>query len=263
VISNLQLGERVEGDRVIDLPVKLGVKLLKDKNGQITLDIPVEGDMSNPDFVMTAAFTSAAKGLVGEIAKSPFRMLGRLAGGSGEQDLEFVDFAAGSADLTKQVTTNLDSLAAALEERPALVLEIAGPVDPVADARGLQEATLADQLSSKGLSLAELRTGELARLESMTRSQADGSDIDGLRAQHESGTMDEAAYRSALIEQLLAAQPFDEAGLQALPPARAEAIRAYLVDSAGFEASRVEVLPEPVTVSDSGKWIRCQLKIKE
>lgn len=263
VISNLQLGERVEGDRVIDLPVKLGVKLLKDKNGEISLDIPVEGDMSNPDFVMTAAFTSAATGLVGEIAKSPFRMLGRLAGGSDEQDLEFVDFAAGSAELSSQVTTNLDSLAAALEERPALVLEIAGSVDPEADAKGLQEATLAEELASKGLSLAQLKTGELDRLENMTRSQAKGADIDGLRAQHESGTMDEAAYRSALVEQLVAAQPFDEAEVQALPPARAEAIRAYLVDSAGFEASRVEVLPEPVTVSESGKWVRCQLKLKE
>ena len=263
VISNLQLGERVEGDRLIDLPVKLGVKLLKDKNGQITLDIPVQGDLGNPDFVMTAAFTSAARELVGEIAKSPFRMLGRLAGGSGEHDLEFVDFAAGSVELTKQVTANLDKLAAALEERPALVLEIAGPVDPDADPRGLREATLAEKLSSEGLSLAELKTGELDRLEAMTRSQSKGTDIDGLRAQHESGTLEEATYRSALIDQLTAAQTFDEADLQALPTARAEAIRAYLVDSARLEASRVEVLPEAVTVSDGGKWVRCQLKLKE
>ena len=267
VITNLQLGERVEGDRVIDLPVKLGVKLLKDKNGQITLDIPVQGDMSNPDFVMTGALTSAFRELVGEIAKSPFRALGRLVGGSAaEQNLEFVDFAPGSAELTSHVTTNLDTLATALVERPGLTLQIAGVLDPEADEAGLKKATLIEKLASSDMDLVDLETGELASLEKMVRSQAEGTDIEVLRARHSSGTedgsLDEAAYRSALIDQLVAAQSFDEARLQALAPARAEAIRAYLVDTAGLEAARVEVVSETVTVEDSDTWVRCQLKLK-
>ncbi len=266
VITNLQLGERVEGDRVIDLPVKLGVKLLKDKNGQITLDIPVEGDMSNPDFIMTAAFTSAFKGLVGEIAKSPFRMLGRLAGGADDQNLEFVDFAAGSAELESPVTTNLDTLAKALAERPALALEIAGTVDPEADAAGLRKTALEDQLGSEGIGIAELKTGELSSLEKWVRSKAPGSDVDGIRARYTSGTelptLDEPAYRTALLDELIAAQAIDEAQVPSLAGARAEAIRSYLVDTAGVDTARVEVRPEPVTVNEGEDPVRCQLMLR-
>jgi len=267
VITNLQLGERVEGDRVIDLPVKLGVKLLKDKNGQITLDIPVEGDMSNPDFVMTAAFTSAFKGLVGEIAKSPFRMLGRLAGGSDDQNLEFVDFAVGSTELESPVTTNLDTLAKALAERPALVLEIAGTVDPEADAAGLRKTALEDQLGSEGIDIAELKTGELSSLEKRVRNKAPGSDVDSIRARYTSGTeeptLDEPAYRTALLDELIAAQAIDEVQVQSLAGARAEAIRSYLVDTAGVDTARVEVRPEPVTVNEGEDPVRCQLVLRD
>jgi hypothetical protein len=266
-ISNLQLGERVEGDRVIDLPVKLGVKLLKDKNGQIILDIPVEADMSNPEFVMTAAFTSAFQEIVGEIAKSPFKMLGRLAGGSDDQDLEFVDFAAGSAELETRVTTNLDTLAKALAERPTLILEIAGTVDPELDASGLRRAALEGQLASEGVGIAELETGDLGRLETMVKNQAAGSDLDALRAQFTTGTeestLDEAAYRTALVDELIAAQGIDEAEAQSLAANRAQAIRAYLVDQAGVDASRVVVLTETATVTDSDQWVRCQLSLQE
>ncbi len=267
VITNLQLGERVDGDRVIDLPVKLGVKLLKDKNGQITLDIPVEGDMSNPDFVMTAAFTSAFKGLVGEIAKSPFRMLGRLAGGSDDQNLEFVDFAVGSTELESPVTTNLDTLAKALAERPALVLEIAGTVDPEADAAGLRKTALEDQLGSEGIDIAELKTGELSSLEKRVRNTAPGSDVDSIRARYTSGTeeptLDEPAYRRALLDELIAAQAIDEVQVQSLAGARAEAIRSYLVDTAGVDTARVEVRPEPVTVNEGEDPVRCQLVLRD
>jgi hypothetical protein len=259
-VSNLQLGERVQGDRVIDLPVKLGVKLLKDKNGQIILDIPVEADMSNPDFVMTAAFTSAFREIVGEIAKSPFKMLGRLAGGSDDQDLEFVDFAVGSAELESRVKSNLDTLAKALAERPTLTLEVVGTVDPEADARGLRTAALEDRLASEGMDVADLETGELTRLQEMYRSQVDGADLEALRAQYPS---DEAAYRAALLEQVIGAQVVDESETNALAAARAEAIRAYLVDQAGVEASRVVVLTESRTVTDSDKWVRCQLSLQE
>ena len=266
-ITNLQLGERVEGDRLIDLPVKLGVKLLKDKNGQIILDIPVNGDISNPDFVMASALSSAFQELVGEIVKSPFRMLGRLAGGSDDQDLEFVDFAMGRADLEKHVRANLDTLAKALTERPSLALEVAGTVDPEADARGLRTAALEDQLASEGMDVTDLETGELERLEEMYRSQVDGADLEALRAQYASdtdgATLDEVAYRAALLDQVIAAQVVDETETEALAAARAEAIRAYLVDQAGVDASRVVVQTETATVTDSDKWVRCQLALQE
>ncbi len=151
-VADLQLGEKVEGQGDINLPVKLGVSLLKDKDGVITLDIPIEGDLDNPEFVMVSAISAAATDLVGEVAKAPFRVLGRLAGGGGEddEDLEFVAFEAGTSLLNDGASRNLATLVEALQQRPSLGLEINGGVNPDADAVGLRRAALTTVLGSEG-----------------------------------------------------------------------------------------------------------------
>ena len=82
----------------------------------------------------------------------------------------------------------------------------------------------------------------------------------GLRSQHTSDeSLDEVAYRKALIEDLAAAQTVDEGQVGALGPARAEAIRAFLVDQQGFDAGRVSVISESTDVEAAGQWVRSQL----
>jgi hypothetical protein len=263
-IDQLELGERVEGDRLIDLPVKLGVSLLKDKNGRIALDIPVEADVSDPDFLLSAAFRSAFVGVVGEIAKSPFRAIGRMMGGGDEgQDLEFVEFAAGGAELESHVTANLETLAGALAERPELALEIPAVVDPAADGRALRERALAMELVGEPMSLDEL--AEAAPLEALETRY--GADAEALRAQFTSGTddsppeLDEEAYREALLGRIFETQVVDESALQALGGARAEAIHSYLVDRSGTDGARVRVLSEPMVSSEGEDYVRCQLRL--
>ena len=138
-LDNLTLGEKVEGEGATNLPIKLGISLLKDKNNRITLDVPIEGDLNDPEFVVTSAIAAAATDLVGEIAKSPFRMLARLGGGSDDQNLDLIDFEAGSSTLAPQTTNNLETLAKALADRPNLTLEIEGTIDVETDRSGLQE----------------------------------------------------------------------------------------------------------------------------
>lgn len=253
-INDLKLGEKVEGEGKVKLPIKLGVSLLKDSEGRITLDIPIEGDLSNPEFVMTSAIASAATEVVSEIAKSPFRLLGRLGGGSDDEDLEFVDFAAGSAVLEEHVTTNLGTLAKALEQRPELMLEIEGSIDPEADANGLREAALASELGGQDTT---------ADLETMYTSRFSSAETEALRTQHTSGAaepaLDEVAYRRALQAQLVETQPIDESQIQALASARAEAIRSFLVDKAGVDSTRVTILPEPASAATGEGRVQCRL----
>ncbi len=259
-IDNLHLGDRVEGEGTIKLPVKLGVSLLKDKNGRITLDIPIEGDLSNPDFVMVSAIQSAATDMVSEIAKSPFRLLGRLAGGSEDQNLELVEFAAGSAVLEEHVAANLSTLAKALEQRPALELEIEGTIDEEADASSLREMAF----------VAEVGEGEqadipTAKLEKMYAAKSSGAELEAFREQHTSstvdGALDEVAYREALRTGVVEAQPIDDSLVQALAPARADAIRAFLVDQAGVDPSRVKVLTETATIDTGEQRVSCRLAV--
>ena len=46
IITNVELGEKSGG--LYDLPMKFALFLLKDRNGVITLDVPVRGDSKIP-----------------------------------------------------------------------------------------------------------------------------------------------------------------------------------------------------------------------
>jgi len=269
--DDLALGDKVEGQGQINLPVKLGVSLLKDKEGRITLDIPFQGSFDTPGFGVMTAAGAASKEVFSAIVKSPFKLLGKLAGGGGDRDLEYVEFAAGSAVLGDRSRENLDTLAAALTERPTLALGIVGASDPDADALALKTAAYTAALMAQGVTEEQLETGvPLEALEAVYRSTATDPALEALREQHTTaaadgaaaGTLDESAYRRALREALIASQTVAPSEVQALAPQRAEAIRAYLVEQSGLEAARVNVVPKPSTETGSGKWVRCRLELK-
>nr|MCU0231399.1 DUF748 domain-containing protein [Acidobacteriota bacterium] len=50
VIDQLTLGEKVDSPTATKLPVRLGIALLKDKNGVIDVDIPLTGSLDDPQF---------------------------------------------------------------------------------------------------------------------------------------------------------------------------------------------------------------------
>ena len=59
----------------------------------------------------------------------------------------------------------------------------------------------------------------------------------------------------------MASQPVDQAKVKALGAARSEANRALLVDEAGLDPSRVQVLPSVAARADGDEWVRCRLEV--
>ena len=126
VVEQLQLGEKVDSADAVDLPIRLAIALLKDVDGKISIELPVTGDLNNPQFSVMPIVWQTLRNLVVRAATAPFRMLGGLVSGGGSEDLGNVSFAAGSSDLSKDAQAALDKLAKALKERPTLRLEIEG-----------------------------------------------------------------------------------------------------------------------------------------
>lgn len=126
LVEQLQLGEKVDSPDAVDLPIRLAVALLKDTQGRIALELPVEGDLNNPQFSVMPIVWQTLRNLVLRAAQAPFKLLGGLVSGGGSEDLGNVSFAPGSSELSSDATKALDTLAAALRERPALRLEIEG-----------------------------------------------------------------------------------------------------------------------------------------
>ncbi|MCD1646523.1 DUF748 domain-containing protein [Marinobacter adhaerens] len=148
VMDRLELGSAIASDQAVNAPVKLGLALLRDSKGVIEVDLPISGDLSDPDFRVGQVVMRAFVNLLAKAAASPFSMLGsiaELAGLSGEE-LGKVSFIPGSIQLAEGEAQKLAALADALLERPDLLLNIRGNVEPQAD--GL--ALLRDDLTAGG-----------------------------------------------------------------------------------------------------------------
>ena len=126
VVEQLQLGEKVDSPDAVDLPLRLAIALLKDTDGKISIELPVSGDLNNPQFSVMPIVWQTLRNLMVRAATAPFKFIGGLVSGGGSEDLSSVKFAPGASTLSADTQKALDTLATALKERPALRLEIEG-----------------------------------------------------------------------------------------------------------------------------------------
>ncbi len=161
LFDQFYLGEKVQSPDALKLPVGLALALLRDRNGQISLDVPVRGNLDDPDFKYGRVVWQTLGNILVKAATSPFSMLGGMFGGR-DLDLSHVDFASGSAALTEDASKKLEVLGKALFERPALRLEIVSPPSPSTDRDGLVGQKFAQMLRDEKQRLATAPAGAAA-----------------------------------------------------------------------------------------------------
>ena len=159
-INQLTLGDAVESPDAVNLPIKLAVALLKDRDGNIQLDLPVSGSLDDPRFKVSKVVLKVLKNLIVKIVSSPFAALSNLTGGQGEE-LSYLEFDAGDSTINAENSEKLDNLAKILFERPALNLDIQGTTALLPDRQGLQAQLLENQLKAKKLQQM-IKTGKSA-----------------------------------------------------------------------------------------------------
>nr|WP_242508675.1 DUF748 domain-containing protein [Rhodocyclus purpureus] len=254
-LDQLTFGDPVESPSATKLPVTLAVALLKNRRGEIDLNLPISGSLDDPEFSIGGLVIKVILNLFAKVLTSPFALLGSLFGG---EELSNVDFAYGVATLDAAAQKRLDNLAAALNDRPALQLEITGSVAVERDREGLK------------LALIERKMRRLKRDDLVNKGV-------------ESGSLEQieitAAERTALLERVYRAEKFPKPRnmiglLKSLPPEemeklivtntvisdddlhelgdrRAERVRDYLVEKAGAPAERIFLL-QPKLIQEEG-----------
>ncbi|TAG65587.1 MAG: DUF748 domain-containing protein [Burkholderiales bacterium] len=148
IIDNIKLGDRVDSPDATNLPLDLAIALLRDSNGMIDLGIPVQGSLDDPQFSYGSLVWKAIVNVLSKIATAPFRALGALLGGSGEE-FEAVIFEPGEARLLPPEREKLAKLATALEKRPALKLSVEPRFDRAADRDALADNILKIEIGKR------------------------------------------------------------------------------------------------------------------
>jgi hypothetical protein len=148
IIDNLTLGERVDSKDATSLPLDLALALLRDSKGVIDLGLPVQGSLDDPQFNYGSLIWKAIVNVLTKIVTAPFRALGALLGGSGEE-FEAVIFEPGEARLLPPEREKLAKLAKALEQRPQLKLAIEGRFDKLLDREALADTIVKLEISKR------------------------------------------------------------------------------------------------------------------
>jgi hypothetical protein len=240
VLRDFELGKEVPHEGAANLPLGLAVALLKDSEGKIDIDLPVRGNLDDPEFGYGRVILGALRNLIVKIVASPFALLGTLVGAEPDK-LEYINFPPGRADLGPPELERVQKLASALALRPELILEISGVIDREVDALALKAQRIDDLIEArikaqppqgdtdKGYAALRLKTLEALYAEV---PGGDPALLDGLRAQYtsmqrdaqtgkEAEQFDALAYSGELRRRLIDNQVIDEATLQQLAQSRA------------------------------------------
>ncbi|UNB64256.1 DUF748 domain-containing protein [Pseudomonas syringae group genomosp. 7] len=248
LVEQLQLGERVDSPDALDLPIRLAVALLKDTQGRISLELPIEGDLNNPQFSVMPIVWQTLRNLVLRAAQAPFKMLGGLVAGGSSEDLGSVSFAPGSSDLSAEAQSALDKLSVALKERPDLKLEIEGTSAASSDGPLIAQQRLEREYQYTYYKILQRRGDKVPARAGMIQVPED-----------EKAPMLEGIYRTRLKQQppaewanlgkeqranqmraaVLKFWSSNEVLLRELGQGRASSIKDYLVDKGKLEDARV------------------------
>jgi uncharacterized protein involved in outer membrane biogenesis len=155
ILNRLELGRPIPSEQTVGVPIKLGLALLRDGNNVIELNVPVNGDLADPEFHMGKVMMSAFVNVLTRAATSPFALIGTLAdvAGLGGEQMQQVSFVPGGIELTEASNQKLAALAQVLNQKPELILSIRGAAAPEADAGAQSPGALAD---SRAMALRQL-----------------------------------------------------------------------------------------------------------
>jgi len=272
-IQKLTLGKRIDQPGALDLPLDLAVALLKDGKGNIEVNLPVAGDMNNPQFGYGKVVGQALKRLITSIVSSPFRLLAKLAGNDSE-NFDEIHFYPGSSEITPPEQEKLKLLQKALEQRPMLKLLIGGVYTPETDTSALQEEQFKtleittfgkDKLASLARTSAQYRKFiEQRYLE--THTPDDLKDVEQKNThstqQNTKPELDALAYVTELREKLIRQQSIDPPLLTSLARHRAENIQNFLSSTGLNTETRVEITEvKAVKPEKDAKVIALKLKL--
>lgn len=267
-IDQLTFGEKTDSPDATSVPVPFAVALLKDRQGRIDIDLPIRGDLNDPDFKYGKVVWSTLLNILAKMVASPFTLVANLIPGGGNAEaLQYVEFEPGSGTMLAAELKKCEALAKGLQERPGLRLEITGSADSAVDGRVLRLQKLRAQLlakwqqeraSPKDMDLPAAEEERLIKeLFEQQQSRPPGA------APVPASTPD-AISKPVTVEemrqQLAASIPVDEASLRSLAHQRAEEMRGQFTGEGRLAEERVFLTGVDVTASGHER-VRSRLNI--
>ncbi|SAL77301.1 AsmA family protein [Caballeronia peredens] len=268
-IDQLTFGDHIDNTTATKLPVRLAISLLKNSRGEIDVNIPISGSLDNPQFSIGGLVWQAILNLVQKAVTAPFTLLAHAFGGGGGEDLNYIEFNAGSADLNDAAQKKLETIAKALVDKPSIKMDVTGRVDPKTDEPALRTAWVDAQV--KRAKVRDMSSnGENVDWSAIKISDADYDKY--LTKVYKSADfkkptnfigMTKAVPDDDMKAALTKNAPVDEGSLRDLAQRRAQAVQEYF--DGKIDSKRVFVVAPKLSaddIKDKGAGSRVELGLK-
>jgi hypothetical protein len=123
VISKLELGEKVESPDAVSLPLDIAIALLRNSNGVIDINLPVSGNVDDPQFAIGSIIWKAFVNLMTKALTAPFSLLGAMFNFS-EDEIKTVKFDPLESEIGPIQKETLDKIAQILKSRSEIAIEL-------------------------------------------------------------------------------------------------------------------------------------------
>jgi hypothetical protein len=233
VLNQLTFGKKSNSPDATTLPVQLAVSLLKDRNGNIDINLPISGSLDDPQFSVGGIILRVIGNLIVKAVTAPFSLLASAFGGGGEE-LSYVQFAPGSAALDADAKQRIETVAKALNDRPAIRLDISGRADPATDGPALRQAWVDGRIRAardRKLGSAAKPGAPLTDADRATYLQDAYSDTKIADKPRNFIGLSKSLPPDQMLDLMRKAAPVNEDQLRRLAEARAQAVHEALQDA--------------------------------
>jgi outer membrane protein OmpA-like peptidoglycan-associated protein len=239
-IQSFDFGNKVESEDALNLPFSMALTLLEDPQDRININLPVSGDIKDPEFHYFQMIGQVARNFFMKIVTKPFTALVSMVGsGSSSEEYGYIGFAPGSAELTDKEKEKIKTIIDAFNQRPNIGIKIKKCYDSVADWRQIKtdvfeqdfqklksETERSDEYVYERLFDRRFGMRAFWDLTNKYKLKGGGYDFEKIRAE----------VRRLMIED---GSP-DKQALEKIAQQRAEAIYDFMI-SQGFDAERLSL----------------------
>ena len=99
----------------MNIPLKLGLYVLKDKKGHVKMDLPVRGSLDSPEFSYRKIVLKAIGNVLLKVVTAPFSFLS-----GNKENIEYINIDPLQYVFTSEQYASLDKIAQALQDKPEM-----------------------------------------------------------------------------------------------------------------------------------------------
>ena len=271
VLDQLTLGDRVDDNA--SWLVDFALFILKNGDGKIDIDLPVYGDLTDPEFNLWTLYRDAFTSLIAKIYYTPVNLFNEAVNGEEAQHFT-LSFSAGDTEMVDTSVLALKSIADMMKLKSGTTLDIRGTADPRQDQRALASRVLLEELKKArrvelraqgvklhGAPVADLIDEDYQRLFTAYYREKYPSAPEIRAIEREKQTTLNGRLFETAKNKVLDQWPIDETQLRTLAQNRAEVIRGFLIEEQNIPDERLFLRDDMLEVSPDA-WVRAALTLE-